>query len=108
MAILSCHVSIKLPPKISDGQRSLSGSRQGARAFQPLAIRQACLVPLALSVPSHERKVNGSGAASGEEKFDLTEGIARFGDILEDREADHRDRTPFASLFPNSGVDIRQ
>jgi len=26
MAILSCHVSIKLPPKISDGQERASGS----------------------------------------------------------------------------------
>ena len=40
-------------------ERSLSGSRQGARALQPLAIRQACLVPLALSAPSHERMVHG-------------------------------------------------
>jgi len=24
MAILSCHVSIKLPPKISDGQQNLT------------------------------------------------------------------------------------
>ena len=35
-------------------ERSLSGSRQGARALQPLAIRQACLVPLVL-------KESGSG-----------------------------------------------
>ena len=30
----------------------------------------------------HERMVNGWAAASGEEKFDLPAGIARFGDIL--------------------------
>jgi hypothetical protein len=87
-------------------ERSLSGSRQGARALQPLAIRQACLVPLTLSAPSHERKVNGSGAASGEEKFDLTEGIARFGDILNIDgpliEIGSR------SVFDNSGVGVRQ
>ena len=30
MAILSCHVSIKLPPKISDGQEKGSGLRPNA------------------------------------------------------------------------------
>jgi len=30
----------------------------------------------------HVRMVNGRTAASGEKKFDLSEGVARFGDIL--------------------------
>ena len=29
MAILSCHVSIKLPPKISDGQENQAGNAAG-------------------------------------------------------------------------------
>jgi len=65
--------------------------------LQSLAIRQACLVPLTLSAPSHERKVNGSGAASGEKKFNLSEGIARFGDIL-NREG------PIVEIGPRSVV----
>ena len=48
-----------------------------------MAIRQARLEPLALSVTGHERVANGCAAASGEEKFDSPEAIARFGDILE-------------------------
>jgi len=75
-------------------ERSLSGSRQGERAFQPLAIRQACLVPLALSAPSHESMVNGCAAASGEQETDLSEEIFRFGDILK-RGAARRDPVPF-------------
>ncbi len=47
-----------------------------------MAIRQARLEPLALSATGHERAANGCAAASGEEKFDLPEAIARFGDIL--------------------------
>ncbi len=47
-----------------------------------MAIRQARLVPVALSASCHERIVNGGAAACGEEKFDLPEAIARFGDIL--------------------------
>jgi hypothetical protein len=47
-----------------------------------MGIRQARLEPLALSASGHERMVNGGAAACGEEKFDLSEGIARFGDIL--------------------------
>jgi hypothetical protein len=31
MAILSCHVSIKLPPKISDGQETSTASRNFGR-----------------------------------------------------------------------------
>jgi len=37
---------------------------------------------LALSASGHERMVNRYPAASGEEKFDSPEAIARFGDIL--------------------------
>jgi len=47
-----------------------------------MAVRQARLEPLALSGSGHERMVNGWAAASGEKKFNLFEGIARFGDIL--------------------------
>ncbi len=47
-----------------------------------MAIRQACLVSLALSAPSHEGMVNGCAAACEEKKFNLSEGIARFCDIL--------------------------
>jgi hypothetical protein len=47
-----------------------------------MAIRQARLEPLALSASGHESMVNGRAAASGEKKFDLSEAVARFGDIL--------------------------
>jgi len=47
-----------------------------------MGIRRARLEPLALSASRHERMVNGRAAASGEERFDLPETIARFGDIL--------------------------
>jgi len=47
-----------------------------------MVIRKARLEPLALSASGHEGVVNGRSAASGEEKFDLPEAIARFGDIL--------------------------
>jgi hypothetical protein len=46
------------------------------------AIRQARLEPLALSASGHESMVNGRVAACGEKKFDLSDAIARFGDIL--------------------------
>ena len=70
-----------------------------------MAIRQARLEPLALSVTGHERVANGCAAASGEEKFDSPEAIARFGDILSYGGADRRDRAPFAqggSLFQDA------
>jgi len=38
--------------------------------------------PLAPSASGHERIVNGRAATSGEKKFDLSESVARFGDIL--------------------------
>jgi hypothetical protein len=60
-----------------------------------MVIRQARLEPLALSVSGHERMVNSWAAASGEEKFDLPEAIARFGDILNHGGAARRDRASF-------------
>ena len=62
-----------------------------------MAVRQARLEPLALSGSGHERMVNGWAAASGEQKFDLSEGIARFGDIL-NREG------PIVEIGPRSVV----
>src|SRR5271157_4363098 len=47
-----------------------------------MAIRQTGLKPLASSATYHVRMVNGRAAASGDKKFDLSERIARFGDIL--------------------------
>jgi len=47
-----------------------------------MAIRQAGLEPLALSVSGRERMFNGWAAGCVEEKCDLSEGIARFCDIL--------------------------
>ena len=40
-----------------------------------MAIREARLEPLALSVTGHERAANGCAAASGEEKFDSPEAL---------------------------------
>jgi len=87
-------------------ERTQSGARQGARAFQPLAIRQAGMEPLALSVSGHERMVNGWAAVSGEEKFDSPEAIARFGDIM-NREGPAVEIGP-RSVFANSGVGVWQ
>jgi len=47
-----------------------------------MAIRQACLEPLALSVSGRERMVYGPTAASEEKRIDFSVGIARFGAIL--------------------------
>ncbi len=47
-----------------------------------MAIRQAGVKPLALSVPGRERMFSGSAAASGEKRMELSEGIAWFGNIL--------------------------
>ena len=60
-----------------------------------MAIRQAGLKPLASSATYHVRMVNGRAAASGEKKFDLSEGVARFGDIL------NRER-PIVEIGPRS------
>ena len=71
-----------------------------------MAIRQARLEPLALSVSGHERMVNGGAVASGEERFDFSAGIARFGDIM-------NIEWPFVeigsrSVFGKSAVGVRQ
>ena len=47
-----------------------------------MAIRQARLEPLALSVSDRDRTFNGWAAASGEKRIDFSAGIAWFGDIL--------------------------
>src|SRR5271157_4854422 len=47
-----------------------------------MAIRQARLEPLALSVSGRERMVKGPMAASKEQRIDFSAGIACFGDIL--------------------------
>ena len=56
-----------------------SKERTGMRL---MAIRQARLEPLALSVSGRDRMVNGGAVASGEERFDFSAGNARFGDII--------------------------
>ena len=40
--------------------------------------RQAHLESPAFSASGHERKVNGRSVASGEKKFDLSDGVARL------------------------------
>jgi hypothetical protein len=45
-----------------------------------MAIRQARLGLVALSASGSERMVNGWAAASGEERSDLSAGIAWFGE----------------------------
>ena len=47
-----------------------------------MAILQARLEPLALSVSGRERMFNGWAAASGEKWIDFSAGVAWFGDIL--------------------------
>ena len=47
-----------------------------------MAMRQARLEPLALSVSGRERMFNGWTAASGEKRIDFSAGVAWFGDIL--------------------------
>jgi len=47
-----------------------------------MAIGQARLEPLALSVSGRERMVKGPTAASKEQRFDFSAGIAWFCDIL--------------------------
>ena len=47
-----------------------------------MAIRQARLEPLALSVSGRERMFNGWAAASGENRMDFSAEVAWFGDIL--------------------------
>ena len=50
--------------------------------------------------------VNACAAACGEEKFDLSEGIARFGDIL--NTDDPLVEVGPRSVFDNSMVGVRQ
>jgi len=50
--------------------------------------------------------LNGRAAASGEKKFDLSEVVARFGDIL-NRERPIVEIGP-RSVFGNSAVGVRQ
>jgi len=45
-------------------------------ALRLMAIRQARLEPLALSVSGRERMVNGWGAASGEKRINFSAAIA--------------------------------
>ncbi len=71
-----------------------------------MAIRQARLEPLALSASSHERRVNGWAAASGEEPIDFSAGIAWFGDILNIEGPLLEIGT--RSVFVNSAVGVRQ
>src|SRR5271157_1377898 len=52
------------------------------RALRLMAIRQAGLEPLALSAADRERMVYGRAVVSEEKKFDLSDTVARFGDIL--------------------------
>ncbi len=51
-------------------------------AWKPRSDISQPLGRLALSASGHERMVNGWAAASGEERFDFSAGIARFGDIM--------------------------
>jgi len=63
-----------------------------------MAIRQARLEPLALSVSGRERMFNGWAAASGEKRIDFFAGIAWFGDILTIEES-------FVEIGPRSVFD---
>jgi hypothetical protein len=71
-----------------------------------LAIRQAHLEPLALSVSGRERTFNGWAAASREKWIDFSAGIAWFGDIL-NRVGPLVEIGP-RSVFADSIVGIRQ
>ena len=71
-----------------------------------MAIRQARLEPLALSVSGRERMVNGWAAASGEKRIDFSAGVAWFGDIL-NIEGSLVEIGP-RSVFANSAVGVRQ
>ena len=59
---------------------ALPGRRKGPRF---LGARKWAAPSAMTSIATyHVRIVNGRAAASGEKKFDLSEGIVRFGDIL--------------------------
>ena len=61
---------------------SNSGKSGRERALRLMAIRQARLEPLALSVSGRERMFNGWAAASEEKRTDFSARVAWFGDIL--------------------------
>ncbi len=52
------------------------------QALRLMAIRQARLEPLALSVSGRERMVDGRATASGEKRIDFSAAIAWLGDIV--------------------------
>jgi hypothetical protein len=71
-----------------------------------MAIRQARLEPLALSVSGRERMFNGWAAASGEKRINFSAGIAWFGDMM-------NIEWPFVeigsrSVFDKPAVGVRQ
>jgi hypothetical protein len=69
-------------------------------------IRQARLEPLVLSASGRERMVNAPTAASGQERIDFSERIARFCDIL-NREGPIVEIGP-RPVFGNSAVGVWQ
>ena len=71
-----------------------------------MAIRQARLEPLALSVFGRERMFNGGAAASGEKRIDFSARVAWFGDILNIEES-FVEIGP-RSVFDKSAVGVRQ
>ena len=76
------------------------------QALRLMGIRQARLEPLVWSAPGRERMVKGPTAASREERFVFSAGIAWFGDIL-------NIEGPFVeiglcSVFDKSTVGVRQ
>src|SRR5208337_4999252 len=72
-----------------------SGNSGRELALRLMAIRQARLEPLALSVYGRERMFNGWAAASEEKRIDFSARVAWFGDILNRRGVAHGDRAPF-------------
>ena len=65
-------------PRLSTPTWSSSREARRGQALRLIAIRQARLKPLALSASNHESMVNGRAAASGEERINLSAGIARL------------------------------
>jgi phosphohistidine phosphatase SixA len=83
-----------------------SGRASREQALRLMAIRQARLEPLALSVSGRKRMFNGWAAASGEKRIDFSAGVAWFGDIL-NVEGSLMGIGP-RSVFANSVVGVRQ
>jgi len=71
-----------------------------------MAIWQARLEPLALSVSGRERIFNGWAAASGEKRIGFSAGVAWFGDIPNIEES-FVEIGPH-SVFTKSAVGVRQ